>query len=659
MCGITGFIQGGDAARDLSEICRRMTGAITHRGPDASGVWVDPQYPLALGHRRLSIIDLSEAGAQPMVSASRRYVLSFNGEIYNFQRLRKSLGDSHYPYKGHSDTEVILAAVERLGSREAIGRLEGMFAIALWDRETGMLTLARDRAGKKPLYYGWCGATLLFGSELKSLWMHPDFDDALDHDALGQYLQYGWVAQPRSIFRQIRKLPSGSLLEISRNCEPWSVTPEEYWSARRVAEQGEKQPFKGSYSDAIETLDRLLRDAVEERMVADVDIGALLSGGIDSSMVVALMQAMSSRPVKTFSIGFWEEKYNEAEFAAAVAEHLGTEHQELYITPDQALEVVDLLPTIYDEPFADSSQIPTYLVCKLAHEQVKVVLTGDGGDEQFAGYRRYKNCLKHWQDVNRVPAALRGLQGRVSRFLGERSWSYASRHLDVGQTVPRWTRKLGKISQRSCNWIADSPQHVLANKFNKCIPVDRFVSEAATPQTPLVDRRAWANVQDPLFAMLHYDYVGYLPDDILVKVDRASMAVSLEARSPLLDHRVLEFAWSLPRDYLFDGRNGKLILRDLLTRYVPRDLIDRPKRGFSVPVKEWLGGPLRDWVEDLISEQALRDQGVFDVESVRQVWAQHLQGWANHSELMWAILMFQTWWRSRADVSSLRHKRAV
>ena len=659
MCGITGFIQGGGAVSDLSELCGRMTGAIAHRGPDAYGVWVDPQYPLALGHRRLSIIDLSQAGAQPMLSATGRYVLSFNGEIYNFRRLRKDLSDSQYPYKGHSDTEVILAAVERLGSREAISRLEGMFAIALWDRETGTLTLARDRAGKKPLYYGWCGTTFLFGSELKSLWIHPDFDDSLDQDALGQYLQYGWVSQPGSIFRQIRKLPPASLLEIPRQCESWSVTPRQYWSARSVAEQGEKQRFKGSYDEAIDGLDTLLRDAVEERMVADVDIGALLSGGVDSSMIVALMQSMSSRPVKTFSIGFWEEKYNEAGFAASVAKHLGTEHHELYMTPDQALEVVDLLPTIYDEPFADSSQIPTYLVCKLAHEQVKVVLTGDGGDEQFAGYRRYKNCLKHWRDINRVPGVFGSLQGRVTRLLGEWSWSYASRKLGETQTVPGWTRKLGKISQRSCNWIADNPQDVLANKFNKCIPVDRFVSQAVTPQTPLVDPGSWANLQDPLFEMLHYDYVGYLPDDILVKVDRASMAVSLEARSPLLDHRILEFAWSLPRDYLFDGKNGKLVLRDLLTRYVPRQLIDRPKRGFSVPVKEWLGGPLRDWAEALISEQALRDQGVFDVKAVRQVWAQHLQGWANHSELMWAILMFQTWWNSRTEVRPIGERRSA
>jgi asparagine synthase (glutamine-hydrolysing) len=361
------------------------------------------------------------------------------------------------------------------------------------------------------------------------------------------------------------------------------------------------------------------------------------------------MQELSDRPVKTFSIGFWEAKYNEAEYAAAVAQHLKTEHHEIYVTPDQALDVVDHLPTIYDEPFADSSQIPTYLICKLAREQVKVVLTGDGGDEQLAGYRRYKNCLKHWRDVNRIPRAARSLMQPITSALGVGSWRWARNHTGEGAMVPRWTRKLGKISQRSCNWTADSPQEILANKFNKCLAVDKFVLEAVEPSTPLSDPSYWIEMQDPLFAMLHYDYTGYLPDDILVKVDRASMAVSLEARAPLLDQRVLEFAWSLPREYLFDGKTGKRVLRDLLTKYVPRSLIDRPKRGFSVPVKEWLGGPLREWVEELISEQALKEQGLFDAASIREVWHQHLYGWANHSELMWSVLMFQAWWKVQSE----------
>lgn len=651
MCGITGFIQYKGGAQDsIAARCRSMADTISHRGPDAGGVWVDPSFPIALGHRRLSIIDLSEAGAQPMLSASGRYALSFNGEIYNFARLRKELEPFDYPFRGHSDTEVILAAVEHLGVEKSVGKLEGMFALAVWDRETRCLWLARDRAGKKPLYYGWCGDSFLFGSELKALRRHPDFEHELDRDALGQYIQYGWVAQPHSIYRKIRKLPPGSLLKLSAKDPAWSARPDTFWSAAEVAEKGERNRFQGSFEDAVEQLDLILRGSVEDRMVADVELGALLSGGIDSSTIVALMQGMSDRPVKTFSIGFWEEKYNEAEYAAAVAKHLHTDHYEMYVTPDQALDVVEHLPTMYDEPFADSSQIPTYLVCKLAHEHVKVVLTGDGGDEQLAGYRRYKNCLKHWHEIKRMPRPARHLLGSLTGALSKASWRWAGKHVDREMTVPRWTRKLAKIGQRSCNWSADTPQEILANKFNKCVAVDQFVPGASDPHTPLSDPSYWVDMQDPLFSMLHYDYAGYLPDDILVKVDRASMAVSLEARAPLLDSRVLEFAWSLPREYLFDGQHGKRVLRNLLTRYVPRSLIDRPKRGFSVPVKEWLGGPLRDWVEELISEKALSEQGIFDAKSVRDAWHQHLYGWANHSELMWSVLMFQAWWQAQSDV---------
>ena len=648
MCGITGFIQySGGSPEDLARRCQGMADTIVHRGPDADGVWVDPAFPVALGHRRLSIIDLSDAGAQPMVSASGRYVLSFNGEVYNFARLRREAGVSAYPFRGHSDTEVILAAVNHLGVEKAVSMLEGMFALALWDREERCLWLARDRVGKKPLYYGWCGNSFLFGSELKALRQHPDFERDLDRDALGQYLQYGWVSQPRSIYSSVRKLPPGSLLRVAQDCKPWSASPAEFWSAREVAERGERNRFSGSYEDAIRELDDVLAQAVGDRMVADVELGALLSGGIDSSMIVSLMQKQSDRPVKTFSIGFSEEKYNEAEYAAAVAHHLKTDYHEIYVTPDQALDVVAQLPHIYDEPFADSSQIPTYLVCKLARQQLKVVLTGDGGDEQMAGYRRYRDCLSHWRNVQRIPGSARSIVQPVAEALGSGSWRFAQKYANQGKTVPRWTRKLGKVSQRSCNWAANTPQEILANKFNKCLAVDQFVSGAVDPATPLTDPSYWADVQDPLLAMLHYDYCGYLPDDILVKVDRASMAVGLEARAPLLDHRVLELAWSLPTDYLFDGKTGKRVLRDLLTQYVPRELIDRPKRGFSVPIKEWLVGPLRDWAEDLVSEQALREQGIFDVENVRNAWQQHLYGWANHSELMWSILMFQAWWKAQ------------
>jgi len=642
--------RGGDREA-LTRRCQAMADTLAHRGPDADGVWVEPDVAAALGHRRLSIIDLSAAGAQPMVSASGRYVLSFNGEVYNFPRLRQAPGVSDYPFRGHSDTEVILAAVQHFGVRDALRKLEGMFALALWDRQERCLWLARDRAGKKPLYYGWCGGSFLFGSELKALRAHPDFDAELDRDALGQYLQYGWVAQPRSIYRHVRKLPPGSLLAVPAAGEPWRAEPEPYWSAREVAEHGERHRFAGSYEAAVDALDTVLGRAVGDRMVADVELGALLSGGIDSSAIVALMQKLSDRPVKTFSIGFHEKAYNEAEYAAAVARHLNTDHHELYVSPEQALEVVEHLPQIYDEPFADASQIPTYLVCKLARQQLKVVLTGDGGDEQMAGYTRYRNCLAQWRNVQRVPGGIRRLYPPVIDALGAGSWHWARRYAAADRVVPRWTRSLGKASQRACAWLADTPQQTLASKYNRCLAVDQFVTGAADPRTPLSDPGCWADVRDPLLAMLHYDYVGALADDILVKVDRASMAVGLEARAPLLDQRVLELAWSVPTEYLFDGRVGKRLLRDLLTRYVPRELIDRPKRGFNVPIKSWLVGPLRDWAEDLLSEQTLRDQGVFDVASIRDAWRQHLYGFANHSELMWSVLMFQAWWRAQSGHS--------
>ena len=654
MCGITGFIEyRGGSADDLARLCQRMTDTITHRGPDGEGVWVDPNFPVAIGHRRLSIIDLSEAGAQPMVSASGRYVLAFNGEIYNFRRLREEPGIRDYPFQGHSDSEVILATIEHLGAEKAISRLEGMFAVSLWDREECSLWLARDRVGKKPLYYGWCNNSFLYGSELKALRRHPAFDDELDRDALGQYLQYGWVSQPNSIYRQIRKLPPGCLLKVPLGGEPWQAQPQQYWSAAEVAEQGERRPFAGSYEDAIDALEKTLREAVSDRMVADVELGALLSGGIDSSMIVALMQGLSDRPVKTFSIGFSEKAYNEAEYAKAVANSLKTDHYEMYVTPQQALGVVEQLPHIYDEPFADSSQIPTYLVSKLAREQLKVVLTGDGGDEQMAGYRRYRNCLKLWRNVQSVPGPIREAMRPVTRSMGAGSLRWANRYIQKGTTAPGWTRKLAKISQRSENWDAKSIQQILANKFNGGLTIDQFVAGAQTPLTPLTDPAHWPDVEDPLLAMLHYDYTGYLSDDILVKVDRASMAVGLEARAPLLDQRVLELVWSLPRGYLFDGEVGKRVLRDLLMRHVPRKLIDRPKRGFSVPVKEWLVGPLRDWAEDLLSEQRLREQGIFEVGRVREAWQQNLHGWANHSELLWSLLMFQAWWQAQSSAPDL------
>jgi asparagine synthase (glutamine-hydrolysing) len=650
MCGLAGYLDPGNHLNEeaSARLCTSMSNALAHRGPDAGGVWVDIKHGIALGHRRLSIIDLSATGAQPMTSSSGRFVLSFNGEIYNFATIRIDLERQGYPFKGHSDTEVMLGAFEQWGIQGAIQRFEGMFAFALWDRRSAQLTLARDRVGKKPLYYGWLGNTLVFGSELKALVVHPRFDPSIDLDALGQYIQYGWFANPGTVYKHLRQMPPGCFLQVTTDTPPWSTKPCPFWSAKEVAEAGEHAQFTGSYRQGLDRLEVLLREAVAERMVADVEIGALLSGGIDSSMVVALMQSLASRPVKTFSIGFTEPEYNEAGFAARVAQHLGTEHHELYVTARQALDVVEDLPTIYDEPFSDPSQIPACLVCKLAHRDVKVVLSGDGGDETFAGYKRYQQCLVRWQHLQGIPLTLRSATGRLQRLIGKAAWRLlAPRNPFSPVDARKWRRKIGKRYQAACDWTARFPQHLLANNLNHCHAGDEFVDGAHVPDTVLTNPANWAGVGDPVRAMLHYDYIGYLPDDILVKVDRASMAVGLEARSPLLDRRILEFAWRLPIEFLITGDgSGKRILRDLLLKHVPLKLIDRPKRGFGVPLDSWLRGPLREWSEDLLSERTLAQQGIFNVKKVREIWAQHLCNWRNHSMVLWSLLMFQAWWKN-------------
>ncbi len=653
MCGIAGFLYNGITPEksSLGQIAESMTNRLVHRGPDASGVWTDVERGVALGHRRLSIIDLSQAGAQPMASASGRYLLTYNGEIYNFPSLRRELEADDYPFAGHSDTEVLVAAIENWGVDKALKRINGMFAFAVWDRKECVLTLARDRVGKKPLYYGWCNGVFLFASELKAIRFHPEFDDALDYDALGRYIQYGWLAQPASIYRHIRKLPPASFIQIRKSNNPWSVTPQKYWAAGNIAISGVHTPYGGSYEQALNTVEGLLRESVDERMVADVDLGALLSGGIDSSLIVSLMQLNSDRPVRTYSIGFWEPKYNEAEYAAQIANHVGTRHRELYVTPEQCLSVVEQIPRIYDEPFADISQIPTYLVSKLAREEVKVVLSGDGGDELFAGYTRYFECLKRWQWMHHMPSGVRAALGSIFTNIGQSSWDLFKPHnIESDAKISKWRRQGGKLQRHACYWNANSPQELIANTFTHGIDGRLFVRGNRHPQALFSDQQQCAEISDPLHAMMYYDFSEYLTDDIMVKVDRASMAVGLEVRSPLLDQRLIEFAWSLPNDFLMDEHGGKRILKDILKRHIPQALFDRPKRGFSVPIADWLRGPLRTWAEDLLSRTTLVQQGIFYPDAVRQVWEQHLCRWRNHTNLLWAILMFQTWWfKSKND----------
>lgn len=594
----------------MEAVLSGMTQALQHRGPDDAGLWCDPASGIALGHRRLSILDLSPLGHQPMFSADGRYVLAYNGEIYNFQTLRSELAALGHAFRGHSDTEVLLAAVSQWGFEDSLRRCNGMFAIALWDRQQQQLWLARDRLGEKPLYYGWAGDVLLFGSELKALRMHPEFRADIDRDALAQYLRYGNVPAPRSIYRGIGKLAPGHVARINgRHCQVWP-----YWSAVDAAQQGQRQPFVGDVQEALGQLDQLLRDSVKLRMAADVPLGAFLSGGIDSSMVVALMQAQSSRPVKTFTIGFHEAGYNEAEQAKQVAAQLGTEHTELYLSWQDALAVVPRLPTLYDEPFADSSQIPTFLVSELARRQVTVSLSGDGGDELFFGYKRYFQGLAFAQRWGRLPTPLRAAlvacvpsqaQGRVARKL---------RQIAAGPDA--FYRDISSLWPQPAALLVDGDEPAAAP-----LPADLdFASR-----------------------MMLGDMCGYLADDILVKVDRASMGVSLEARVPLLDHRLVEFAWRLPLDLKLQQGQGKWLLKQLLYRYLPETLLARPKMGFGVPLATWLRGPLRDWGEALLSPSRLREDGYFRPQPVQDAWLAHQRGERDASYALWAILMFQAW----------------
>ena len=642
MCGFAGFLQVKQtiSAEGMSEVVTRMSDTIRYRGPDDSGAWTDPAAGIALGHRRLSIIDLSPEGHQPMVSPSGRYVIAFNGEIYNFEDLREQLDG--YRWRGHSDTEVMLAAFERWGVEGALQRFNGMFAFALWDRTERLLHLARDRVGEKPLYYGWSGDTLLFGSELKALRAHPSWRAEIDRDALSSFLRYNYVPAPYSIYRGIGKLPPAHYLTVSTHAR--DARPQPYWSLKHAAESGVKSPIGMDEREAIDELDTLLRDAVRMRTVADVPVGVFLSGGIDSSTVVALMQAQSARPVRTFSIGFDEEAYNEAKHAKAVAAHLGTDHTELYVTPEQAMAVIPTLPEIYDEPFADSSQIPTILVSKLAREHVTVTLSGDGGDELFCGYVRYFWGRRIWNKIGRVPTGLRNLAGRALTAISPQSWNTLMG--GVTRLVP--ATSLGELTGDRVHKLAevlsvpsaDVLYHGLISHWPR---PDSIVHGAHEPATPITDPRQWAALDDFTSRMMYLDAVTYLPDDILVKVDRASMAVSLEARVPLLDHRVVEYAWRVPLSMKIRDGQGKWLLRQVLYRYVPRALIDRPKMGFGVPIDSWLRGPLRGWAEDLLDERKLREGGHFDPAPIREKWAEHLSGKRNWQYWLWDVLMFQAW----------------
>jgi asparagine synthase (glutamine-hydrolysing) len=590
-----------------------------------------------------------------MASADGRHLIIYNGEIYNFPVLKKELETLGEVFRSTSDTEVLLAAISAWGFDEALRRCIGMFALALWDREERVLSLARDRLGEKPLYYGWQGNTFLFGSELKALRRWPDFPGVIDRNALALFLRLNNVPAPYSIYQGIHKLPPGTFLQLAwKNLTPGELPgPIPYWSARAVVEQGQSTPFTGSDDQALEELERLLQDAIKNQMVADVPLGALLSGGIDSSTVVALMQAQSHRPIKTFTIGFHEDAFNEAVHAQAVARHLGTDHTELYVTAAAARAVIPRLPELYDEPFADSSQIPTFLVCQMARSQVTVALSGDGGDELFGGYPRYTLVPAIWRLVNSIPPWARQSAGKLLTGAPLSFWDRLLSALEPVLPLHLQYKPYGEKVYKLAGYLrAGGPEEVYYGLISQWQQPLEAVQGAVEYPTLVTDRSRWASLTSVVPRLMHFDLGLYLPDDILVKVDRAAMGVSLETRAPLLDHRVVEFAWRLPLSLKIRHNQGKWLFRELLCRYVPRELVERPKMGFAVPIAAWLTGPLRDWAENLLAEPRLRQEGFFHPGPIRQKWQEHLAGkpWWHHH--LWNILMFQAWLESTRNLSS-------
>jgi asparagine synthase (glutamine-hydrolysing) len=650
MCGFAGFL-GGTGWSD-SHTCEmtlaKMTTALTARGPDDAGYWIDRSAAVALGHRRLAIVDLSPAGHQPMSSASTRWTIAFNGEIYNHMELRAMLEASGCApaWRGHSDTETLLASFDAWGVQATVEKAIGMFAFAVWDAATATLTLVRDRLGEKPLYYGWQGwgskRVFLFGSDLAALRCHPHFENTVDRDALTQLLRHNYIPAPHAIYEGISKLPAGGLLTISlRDSIPRLSS---YWSGVDSYRRNMARPFEGSPGEAVDVLEGLLKKAVARQMMADVPLGAFLSGGVDSSTVVALMQAQSARPVRTFSIGFHEEEFNEAEHAKAVATHLGTDHTELYVNAQEAMEVIPLLPTIYSEPFSDSSQIPTFIVSQLARRHVTVALSGDAGDELFCGYNRYSFTASLWDRLRVKPLSLRRAAARMLTSLSPEAWNQLARiaapilppslqFANIGDKLHKGARVLH----------SQTIDDLYLNLMSHWKDPGAIVMRGHEPEPSMKNLAAPLDGFDDMQRMMALDILRYLPDDILVKVDRAAMGVSLETRVPFLDREVVEFAMSLPGTMKLRGGVTKWALRQVLYRHVPAALIERPKMGFGVPIGQWLRGPLRAWGEALLDEGRLRREGYFDPGPVVRKWREHISGHRNWQYELWNVLMFQAW----------------
>jgi asparagine synthase (glutamine-hydrolysing) len=649
MCGITGYWDPSSIKlleRDYSTL-ERMSCVLVHRGPDDCGTWLDLDLGVALAHRRLSIIDLSPLGHQPMVSSDERYVLVFNGEIYNFPNLRSELQALGHKFKGDSDTEVMLASFVEWGVGVAVQRLRGMFAFALWDRYQHILTLGRDRVGEKPLYYGRIGETFVFSSELKSFRQHPRWQQKISRSSISLLMRHNCIPAPYTIYEDIYKLLPGTTLTL--HSPAMDVLPVPYWSARTVVEEGLSNPFTASDDEAIDELNTLLSKTISEQMLADVPLGAFLSGGIDSSLIVALMQAQSSLPIKTFSIGFEQLEYDESVHARAVAAHLKTQHTELYIDSQTAIDVIKRLPHLYDEPFSDSSQIPTFLVSQLAKQHVAVSLSGDAGDELFGGYNSYLLADGFWKKVGWVPIPLRRAAAIPLTKISPQQWNACFEIfkdiLPQNFRVRLPGEKIHKLANiLGCSGLEDLYITLASHWTN----TSHLVIDGIEPVTCITNKSLLPKTDNFVQKMMYLDLMTYLPDDILVKVDRASMGVSLESRIPFLNHEIVEFAWRLPMHMKIRNGKSKWILRQLLYKYVPPQLVERPKMGFGVPIDTWLRTTLRDWAEDLIEESRLSQEGYFNPQPIREKWQQHLSGAHNWQHHLWNVLMFQQWMRSQS-----------
>ena len=649
MCGFTGFISSSNSFDSDYQylMLKRMTNTLIHRGPDDSGFWMDPVNKIGLGHRRLAVLDLTETGHQPMISHSGNYVLIFNGEIYNHLSLRKELNSykKSPTWKGSSDTETLLAGFEYWGVENTLNSCEGMFSFALWCRKTNVLFLGRDRLGEKPLYYGWQdngrSRAFLFSSELKAFKEHDSFKARVDRDSLSHYMRYNCIPSPHSIYKGIYKLDPGKFLSVSlKNQNPKIQT---YWSGLEVAFKGMSSNFQGSETEAINKLENLLKSTIKEQMISDVSLGAFLSGGVDSSTIVALMQSQSNERVKTFTVGFNEEDHNEAQYAKLVANHLGTDHTEVYVTSKDALEVIPSLPSVFDEPFSDSSQIPALLISKLARESVTVSLSGDGGDEIFGGYNRYLATQNLWRYLTFFPVLFRKFVSKGILKIPSKDWD-----------------KLGKLFQ---NFIGINNFGDKMHKGADVLAADssddlylKLTSHWASPESLVLGSSKSSNLLqeylnklegfNQINKMMVVDMLTYLPNDILTKVDRAAMSVSLETRVPFLNHKIIEFCSSLPLSLKLRKGTSKWILRQVLYKYVPSELIERPKAGFAVPINDWLKGSLRSWAEELLDENLMKQEGFFDVEQIRNKWVEHLSGRRNWGHHLWDVLMFQSWLRN-------------